>query len=92
MEWRKEEQDGLTAYRRWWSKSASHAPQGEGALPVTHVDGAWTLTPVDGGARTRITYLNHMDLGGSLPDGIFSTGFVVYGYLILGRFRQAFEG
>jgi hypothetical protein len=84
------EQDGLRTYRRSWKKTAKKPLPGSSALEVEKVSGSWKLVPVDAGARTRITYINHMDLGGSVPDGLFSKGFVENAYKLLGKLRKSF--
>ncbi len=60
-----------------------------GALPIDAVEGSWTFEPADGGVSTRIVYVNHMDLGGNVPDKIFTKGFVRFAYDVVIKLRKA---
>ncbi|MBW2264516.1 MAG: hypothetical protein JRG91_21330, partial [Deltaproteobacteria bacterium] len=90
MRWTINEKDGARTYRRMWNKTSEKSPEGKGALPVQAISGSWTFKPTDVPGQTRIVYVNHMDLGGSVPDGLFSMGFVSYGYKIVAKLRKAF--
>ncbi len=91
MRWSESEEDGLKTFKRSWRKTDERDVIGTGAIPVEKISGSWTFKAVDGGERTRIVYLNHMDLGGNVPDGIFTNGFIKHGYKILAKFRMAFN-
>jgi hypothetical protein len=89
IETRVKENDGRRSYVRSWSKAVGMSLPGSGAMEVEKVSGSWTLTPVAGGGKTRLVYVNHMDLGGSVPAGLFATGFVESAYKILAKIRSA---
>ncbi len=54
-----------------WLKFATANDKGpppvSGVVRVHTHDGAWTLTPIDGGKATHAVYHFHLDLAGSLP-------------------------
>ena len=83
------EKNGMRTYKRIWHKTDEKKPIGSGAIPIEKISGSWTLAPVDEGRATRITYTNHMDLGGSVPAALFSAGFVENAFKILSSFRTA---
>lgn len=87
MSWSMKEKDGRKTFRRSWSKSDDSLLVGEGALPVQALDGGWTFRSLDSG-RTRIVYVNHMDIGGSVPDAWFAKGFVRFAYKLVARLRK----
>lgn len=90
MRWSVEEKDGARTYRRSWAVTTEKPVIGTGAILVDKVSGSWTVAPVDGGKATRITYVNHMDLGGNVPASLFSKGFVDTAYKLLGKLRKSF--
>ncbi len=90
MKWTATGDDGTRTYRKTWKKTDEMDVIGTGALPVEHLSGSWTLAPAGDGSRTRITYVNHMDLGGNVPAALFGKGFIECAYTLLGKFRAAF--
>ncbi len=75
--------DGAEQYTRRWTKSTEIQPTGTGAIGVRKIRGSWTVKPVAGGAKTRLTYINHLDLGGYVPPMIFGPKFVQKTYEIV---------
>lgn len=88
VRWGVEDVDGHPQYVRRWSKTKDRKPMSARAIVVRNIQGSWTLTPIDNGKRTRITYINHLDLGGSVPTSLFSRGFVSKAYDILRNIRK----
>jgi hypothetical protein len=88
MQWRIEERDGQRHYSRWWTMPAERQPHGQGAASIHNIQGSWQLESVDGGRKTRVIYINHLDLGGDVPSGLYSIGFVKSAYEILGNIRN----
>ncbi|MBN2719304.1 MAG: hypothetical protein JXX14_25870 [Deltaproteobacteria bacterium] len=88
VNWQVTDVDGYPQYVRRWTKTNERKPVNPKGIPVRNVQGSWTLTPIDGGKRTRITYINHLDLGGSVPPSLFSRGFVSNAYDILKNIRN----
>ena len=78
-----EDKDGAKLYHRKWREVSGQTPSSVNAIIVEMVDGSWTLEPVDGGTKTKITYENHIDLGGDLPPSLFKGGFINSAYTIL---------
>jgi len=64
--------------------------QGTGAILADDISGAWLIQPLDGGASTRLTLINHMDLGGKISKKMFAMGFVKSVYKILGKYIDSF--
>ncbi len=91
MRWSIKEENGARTYRRVWKKTNQKTPVGDGALPVQSLNGSWTFKPANGNSQTRIVYVNHMDLGGSVPDGLFASGFVSHGYKIVSKLQKVFQ-
>jgi hypothetical protein len=91
MRWTVEEADNGRTYRRIWKKTSKKMPDAGGALPVQALSGSWTFRPTDTPGQSRIVYVNHMDLGGNVPDGLFATGFVKAGYKLVSKLRKAFQ-
>jgi len=48
-------------------------PQSD-VVRVTRLTGGWLLRPLDGGSRTHLTYVRHIELGGSVPHWLASSG------------------
>ncbi len=84
------EKDGLRTYRRWWKKTDEKDVEQADAILADDISGAWILQPLDGGKSTRLTMLNHMDLGGKISKKMFAMGFVKSHYKILSKHLQAF--
>lgn len=90
INWSVSEKDGHNVYKRSWSKTSDKALPSSGALVPKKVRGSWTLRPTADGTRTRLTYINHMDLGGNVPAGLFSNGFIDKAYSVVRSIRAAF--
>jgi len=84
------EKDGLRTYRRWWRKTDEKPVEKADAIVADSISGAWILQPLDGGRSTRLTMLNHMDLGGKISKKLFAMGFVKSHYKILYEHLTAF--
>lgn len=91
MRWTVQENDEGRTYRRIWKKTGKQVPSAAGALPVQSLNGSWTFQPTDTPGKSRIVYVNHMDLGGNVPDGLFASGFVKHGYKLVSKLRDAFK-
>lgn len=74
---------GSNRYYRTWREVSGRTPIDPEAIIVEMVNGSWTLEPLDGGKKTRITYENHIDLGGDIPPSLFKNGFVNSAYSIV---------
>jgi hypothetical protein len=83
------EKDGLNHYRRTWVRTDDKGAVDSGALTVEAISGSWTLKPIDGGKRTRLVYVNHIDLGGNVPASLFSKGFIGNAYKLLEKIKAA---
>ncbi|MBN2526306.1 MAG: hypothetical protein JXR76_07925 [Deltaproteobacteria bacterium] len=88
VNWSVSDKEGHPQYFRRWSKTSERKPAGTKGVPVRSIRGSWTLTPIDNGKRTRITYINHLDLGGNVPPLLFSRGFVSNAYDLLRNIRK----
>jgi hypothetical protein len=89
MEWRATADGGHTRYEGTWSFPRDRQPQVKGgAAGIRGTHGSWILAPTDGGRRTLATYTNHLDLGGSVPAGLYSLGFVRHAYTVLAAVRR----
>lgn len=75
--------NGYTKFVRTWTKASRENLPANNAMNVSSVRGSWTLTPIENGTKTRVIYVNHLDLGGNIPPGLFSKGFVGNAYDIL---------
>lgn len=84
VQWQiKENEDGTISYRRWWKVTTAVKPLQGGMLLVKKVSGAWNLVPKDGGQKTRITYRNHIEMGGKVPIALVNSGAVSNAYKFL---------
>jgi len=88
VNWRVSDVDGYPGYVREWAQTSERQAKNPKGMPVRSIQGSWTLTPVNNGKQTRITYINHLDLGGSVPASLFSRGFVNNAYDILKNIRN----
>jgi hypothetical protein len=86
-----ENEDGTRSYRRWWKVTTDVKPPASGMLLVEKVSGAWNLAPVEGGKKTRITYRNHIEMGGSVPTALVNSGAVSNGYKFLQNLKKVFK-
>jgi hypothetical protein len=48
-------------------------PPQRGVIRVKELSGRWILVPAAGG-KTRVTYIRHIDMGGSVPDWLVNSG------------------
>lgn len=87
----KENEDGTRSYRRWWKVTTAVKPPVSGLLLVKKVSGAWNLVPKDGGKKTRITYRNHIEMGGKVPLALVNSGAVANAYKFLKNLKSAFK-
>lgn len=62
--------DGAGYLKSQWTSSTKGPAPKDGVVRVKHNDGSWTLEPIDGGKKTRATYLLFTDPGGALPTFI----------------------
>lgn len=84
-----EQTDLGTSYAKTWTKARDRKPPSDAsAVEVMQISGKWILDPLDGGKKTRLTYINHLDLGGSVPTVLFAPKFVAKSYDILKKVRQ----
>jgi len=91
IEWQIKEKDGQKSYRRWWRVSKDVAPPASGPLLVEKMDGAWNLTPKEGGKKTLIVYRNHIEMGGKVPVAILNPAAVSNAYGFLKNLKAAFK-
>ncbi|HEY3446963.1 MAG TPA: START domain-containing protein [Myxococcales bacterium] len=63
-------QDGKGYLKTYWDISAKGPEPKKGVVRVKVNQGSWMLEPVDGGKKTKATYLLFTDPGGSLPTWI----------------------
>jgi hypothetical protein len=92
MEWSADRRDGGTTYEGVWSFPLERQPQDGGAVGIRGIRGSWRLEPLVGGQKTLAIYTNHLDLGGSVPSGLYSLGFVRHAYDVLATVRSGAEG
>lgn len=57
-------------FKTEWTAKPQAQPEREGVVRVVLNDGSWTLEPLDGGKRTRVTYTLLTHPGGSIPNWI----------------------
>lgn len=62
--------DGQGFLKTYWNISDKGPAPKDGVVRVKVNEGSWTLEPLEGGQRTRATYLLFTDPGGSLPTWI----------------------
>jgi len=43
-------------------------------IRITTLTGTWKLKPIQGGKKTRVTYIRHIEMGGSVPDFLVNSG------------------
>jgi hypothetical protein len=61
---------GMEQGREWLrfvADGGAGPPPVSGAIRVTHHEGQWLLSPIDGGRRTHAVYRFALDLGGAVP-------------------------
>jgi hypothetical protein len=88
----KENEDGTKSYRRWWKVTTKvKPPEGGDMLLVKKVSGAWNLVPREGGKKTRITYRNHIEMGGKVPLALVNSGAVSNAYKFLKNLKAVFK-
>ncbi|MBF5041316.1 MULTISPECIES: START domain-containing protein [Myxococcaceae] len=63
-------QEGRGYLKARWTASELGPPPTPGIVRIHLNDGFWLLEPMDGGARTRVTYSLYTDPGGSVPRWI----------------------
>ncbi|MBW2261902.1 MAG: hypothetical protein JRG91_08020 [Deltaproteobacteria bacterium] len=85
-----ENEDGTKSYRRWWKVTKAVKPPSGNFLEVEKVSGAWNLKPKDGGKKTVITYKNHIEMGGKVPNSLVNSGAVSNGYKFLKNLKKVF--
>jgi hypothetical protein len=57
-------------FKSQWTCLPDFGPTQEGIIRMRVNEGSWTYAPIDGGKRTRITYLQVSHPGGSIPNWI----------------------
>lgn len=57
-------------YTSAWTSKSEMQPERDGVVRVKLNTGSWTIEPLDGGARSRLTYRLLTHPGGSIPDWI----------------------
>jgi len=90
VRWKKTVEDGLATYRRWTKTTGAVSPPVQGPLLIEHMKGSWAIRPVDGGARSKMTVLSHLEIGGKVPPAIFNPGAIKNAFKFLRRIREAF--
>lgn len=67
--------DGTVVYvSRWRTANEEGPPARDGVVRIDKIEGYWQLEPIDGGKRTRATYLLIASPGGNLPQSIADWG------------------
>jgi hypothetical protein len=89
VKWRfTENEDGTTTIKRWWrTTNAVSAPDTSG-IEVERMRGSWHFKPTGGGAKTRFTYRNHLEMGGSIPAFMVNSAAVSNAYKFIARLRK----
>ncbi|HCF61637.1 MAG TPA: hypothetical protein DFS52_27025 [Myxococcales bacterium] len=64
--------EGKGYLKTQWRPSEKGPGPKDGYVRVEINEGSWTLEPLDGGARTRATYLLYTNPGGSLPTWVIN--------------------
>jgi hypothetical protein len=54
-------------YRSEWSSRPDAEPERKGVVRIQLNTGSWTIEPLDGGKRSKVTYALHTHPGGSIP-------------------------
>ncbi|MBN2802282.1 MAG: hypothetical protein JXR91_04220, partial [Deltaproteobacteria bacterium] len=83
MKWSEKDVNGSHRYIRYWKKTNEISLPNKNAMNVNSINGSWLLEPMDGGKKTRLTYENHLDLGGSVPAHLFTSGFINKAYELM---------
>jgi len=82
------QKNGGVRYIRSWAKTAERKLPDIHAIDVKQISGSWIMEPLDGGAKTRLTYINHLDLGGNVPPILFTPRFIDKTFDIVRVIRQ----
>ena len=89
MQTAEEAADGGSRYTRNWAKvDRNSALEGKDAVDIRNIRGSWSAEPIDGGTKTKLTYINHLDLGGMIPASFFAPKFVSKTYDIISKIKK----
>lgn len=88
-QWKTWESNGATAYKRWWQQTDERSTRGTGAVLVERVSGQWIVKPTKDGSKTRLQFINHIDMGGLVPTLLLNTGVISNSYKLLKKIRKA---
>jgi hypothetical protein len=56
-----------------WVAVPDYAPEREGFVRLRVAEGSWLFEPLDGGARSRVTYTSLTNVGGAVPGWMANT-------------------
>jgi len=84
-----EDEDGNKTYKRSWNATKAKKPPESGPMLLDKCKGYWKLVPKDGGEKTRITYVNHIEMGGKVPVLLVNNGAVSNAYEFLKNLKKA---
>ena len=56
-----------TVWKSAWTAVPDYQPERSGYVRLHIAEGTWLFEPLDGGARTRVTYTSLTNVGGSVP-------------------------
>lgn len=57
-----------------WSPSLLAPPPREGWVRITRIEGGWTVTPVNGGSHSKVSYRLFVDPAGAIPRFLANRG------------------
>ncbi len=88
----KEDEKGLKTYKRWWKATKEKSPPDAGeALLLEKMSGSWNLVPADDGSSTKLTYRNHVEMGGVVPVALVNPAAVSNAYVFMKNLKNAFK-
>lgn len=88
-QWKSWKSSGVTVYKRWWQQTSDRSTRGGDAVLVEHVSGQWIVRPTEDGTKTRLQFINHIDMGGLVPTLLLNTGVISNSYKLLKKIRKA---
>ena len=88
MDTRTQQRGEAIEYTRNWDRTNEKPLLPNDAMTVSKIQGSWKLEPIDGGRKTRLTYTNHIDMGGNLTGYFFRRGFISKAYSIVQELRE----
>lgn len=88
----KTDDKGFKTYKRWWKATKEKSPSDPGAaLLLEKMSGSWNLVPADDGKSTKLTYRNHVEMGGVVPIALVNPAAVSNAYVFMKNLKKAFK-